>query len=169
MELRIQLKTPTWEDMQYIRWLWSDPETMEPVGGPVLLSEEQAQRWFEYMIDPGRPTECYRLIINEAGKPIGEVSFHDLDPDAMTAMFNLKIASEDRCKGYGVEAMLFFLDNFFNKLGGKVMLDNFAPDNLRGQEVLLRFGFQRDPTVESGLMFLMTRDQFNRRYANFRA
>ena len=132
MDFRIQLKSPGWEDMEYIRWLWSDPETMEPVGGPVLLSEEEAKHWFEYMIDSGRPTECYRLIFNEDGNPVGEVSFHNLDSDTMTAMFNLKIASEERGKGYGREAMEIFLDHFFNDLGGRVMLDDIATENLRG-------------------------------------
>ena len=33
---------------------WGDEKTMEPVGGPVNLTDEQAKRWFEGMITPGR-------------------------------------------------------------------------------------------------------------------
>jgi RimJ/RimL family protein N-acetyltransferase len=137
---------------------------MKPVGGPVLLSDDQAKRWFKHMIDPGRPTERYRLILDDHGDPVGEISFHHLDPNTMTAMFNLKIAHSERGKGYGREAMLIFLNQFFNELGGKEMLDDIAPDNQRGQELLLRFGFERDRSAESGFMIRMTRDQFNRLY-----
>ena len=150
--------------MQYIRRLWSDPESMEPVGGPVILSDDQAQRWYEFMIDPGRPTDCYRLILNEAEILIGEVSFHQLDPATMTAMFNLKIAHSERGKGYGWEAMLLFLDHFFNELDGKVMLDDIAWNNQRGQDVLHRFGFLYDPSVENVYRVRITKDQFNNLY-----
>ena len=98
------------EDIHYIRWLWSDPETMEAVGGPHVLTEDQAERWYESMIDPGRPMEYYRLIFDGDGKSVGEVSFHDLDRDTMKAMFNLKIAPPEHGKGYGRTAMLLFLD-----------------------------------------------------------
>jgi len=164
MEFQIQLRSPMWEDMAYIRWLWSDPETMEPVGGPVILSDDQAQRWYETMIDPGRPTDCYRLILNEAGNPIGEVSFHQLDPGTMTAKFNIKIANSERGKGYGLEAMLLFLDYFFNELGGKIMVDDIALDNYRGQETLLRFGFERDPGNEEVYKVRMTKEEINYLY-----
>ena len=150
--------------MDYIRWLWSDPETMEAVGGPVLYTDIQADRWFEYMIDPGRPTQCYRLILSESSEAVGEVSFHDLDLDDRTAMFNLKIAHSSRGKGYGREAMILFLHQYFNKMGGEVMLDDLAPDNDRGQEVLLRFGFEHDPSKEEVYRVRMTKEEFNNLY-----
>jgi len=161
MEIRTVLKRPEKEDMEYIRWLWSDPETMEAVGGPVLLTDEEADRWYAYMVDPGRPTECYRLILNEEGDPIGEVSFHKLNLDNIAAMFNLKIVHSERGKGYGWEAMLLFLDYFFNELGGCKMVDEIALDNLRGQQVLLRFGFVHDPRQKENFCVSITREQFN--------
>ena len=42
MAIEITLKTPTLEDMKFIQWLWSDPETMEPVGGPIILDDQEA-------------------------------------------------------------------------------------------------------------------------------
>lgn len=107
MKFRIQFKLPTQEDMQYIRWFWSDPESMELVGGPVIHTDDQVEPWYEYMVEPGQPTNCYRLVIKEAEAPMGEVSFHQLDPDAMTAMFNLKRTSRECGKGYGREAMRY--------------------------------------------------------------
>jgi RimJ/RimL family protein N-acetyltransferase len=166
MEFRIQLKLPVKEDLEYIRWLWSDPDTMEAVGEPVLLTDEEADWWYAYMVDPGRPTECYRLILNEEGYPIGEVSFHRYDLKTRAAMFNLKIVNSERSKGYGREAMLLFLDYFFNGLGGCKMLDELALNNLRGQQVLLRFGFVHDPGQRDNFSVSITRKQFNSIYAS---
>lgn len=50
------LRLPTENDMQVIRWLWSDLETMKPVGGPIHLTDDQARHWFAKMIKPGNPT-----------------------------------------------------------------------------------------------------------------
>lgn len=94
----IELHIPSEDDMRFIRYLWSDPETMQPVGGPVYLSNEQASDWFTRMIRPGNSTDCYRLIFTGQNKPIGEISSHNLDSASMTAEFNIKIASAERGK-----------------------------------------------------------------------
>lgn len=150
--------------MQFIRWLWSDPETMKPVGGPVHLTDDRARRWFAQKIDPGSPTDCYRLICVEENRPVGEISFHRLDLNSMAAEFNIKLAGTERGKGYAREAMLLFLDDFFNRFGGRMMMDDVAVDNYAGQQALLRFGFDRDPGVEKVFRLRMTRDQYNDLY-----
>ncbi len=160
----IQLRPPQWNDMQFIRWLWSDTETMQPVGGPIHLSDDQAQHWFAQMIDPGSPTDCYRLIFSEENRPVGEISFHRLDSKSMVAEFNIKIACAERRKGYAREAMSLFLDYFFNRLGGHVLVDNVAPDNHTGQQALLRYGFERDSSTKDVFRLRMTRWQYNRLY-----
>lgn len=160
----IELRLPTENDLQFIRWLWSDPETMKPVGGPIRLSDDQAQHWFARMIKPGSPTDCYRLIFNEKNEPVGEISFHRLNPGTMTAEFNIKIAVTNRGKGYAKRAMIIFLDFFFNQFGGQVMVDNIALDNYEGQQVLLRFGYEHDPSVNNVFRVKITRDRYNNLY-----
>lgn len=163
-EKQIELRVPAWSDMPFIRWLWSDLETMKPVGGPIHLTDEQARLWFARMIEPGRPTDCYRLIFNEKNEPVGEISFHRLDPARMTAELNVKIASTMRGKGYARKAMLLFLDFFFNRFGGQVLTDDIAPDNHRGQQVLLQFGFEHDPGIDYVFRVTMTRGRYHRLY-----
>jgi SAM-dependent methyltransferase len=87
-----------------------------------------------------------------------------LDPDGMTAEFNIKIASTERGKGYAREAMLLFLDYFFNHFEGRVLIDDVALDNCAGQQALLRFGFEHDPTPEEVVRLRMTREQYNDLY-----
>jgi RimJ/RimL family protein N-acetyltransferase len=77
----IQLRHAQWEDMPIIRDMWSDEDTMRPVGGPVVLTNEEAKDWFARKIDPGNPSDCYRLIMNQQGCPVGEISYRDLDPE----------------------------------------------------------------------------------------
>ena len=164
----IELRTPTWDDMEYIRWLWGDEETMEPVGGPIQLTDEQALEWFQRVVDPGSPTGLYQLIFNEDQRPVGEVSFHHFDPKTKTAMFNLKIAKAERGKGYARAAMRAFLNAYFTAFGGHIMLDDVALDNLLGQEVLLQFGFVHDPSVENVYRMQMTRDRYNYLYREWK-
>ena len=160
-EDRIQLKSPEWDDIHFIRQLWGDPETMQPVGGPVIYADEQAEEWFARKIDPGNPTDCYRLILGHENRPVGEISFHHLDAESMTASFNIKIMHAERGKGYAKEAMRIFLNQFFNQRGGRVMIDDVALDNVGGQQALLRFGFEHDPSASEVFRLRITRERFN--------
>ena len=157
---RIQLKGLQWEDMSFIRRLWSDPDTMAPVGGPVILTDEQADQWFRRMTDSANQTDCYRLIVNENDELIGEVSSHRLDRATMTGELNIKIAHSQRRKGYAQEALHLFLDYFFSQYGGKTIIDSVALDNHAGQQILLKFGFQYDISVKEVFMLRMTRHRY---------
>ena len=162
--MTVNLRPPTWDDMEYIRWLWSDPETMEPVGGPVHLSKEQARSWYARKVEPGSPADCYRLILNEKDQPVGEVSFRSLGPQTMTASFNIKVAAAERGRGYAREAMLLFLEYFFHQLGGQTMIDDVALGNSVGQQALLRFGFEHDPSQDKVFRLQMTRQRYEDLY-----
>jgi RimJ/RimL family protein N-acetyltransferase len=159
--------------MLFIRQLWSDPETMTPVGGPIWLTDEQAEQWFKRMIQPGSPTDYYCLIFVECDRatpphqdhrPVGEISYHNLDTSTMTAELNLKIASSERGKGYAVAAMHLFSNDFFNQRGGQRLVDDVALQNYRGQQVLLKFGFEHNASRSDVFRLTLTRKQFNRLY-----
>jgi len=162
--VRVQLRPPEWSDMDFIRLLWGDVETMAAVGGPIHLTNDKAERWFRRMIDPGSSDNCYRLILNDDGQPVGEVSFHRLNAESMTGEFNIKVLSTQRGRGYAQEAISQFLDYFFNDLDGCVMVDRVATANRLGQRALLRFGFEHDPSVKDVFMLRMTRERFNELY-----
>lgn len=163
---RVQLRPPRPDEMTFIRWLWADPETMAPVGGPIDLTydEAQARRWYAQMVDPGSGMDVYCLILDEASTPIGEVSFHRLDKDTMTAEFNVKVAHVHRGQGYGRDAIVTFLDYFFNRFGGRVMVDHLAHDNLAGQQALLKCGFEHDPSIEEAFYLRLTKERFRALY-----
>jgi RimJ/RimL family protein N-acetyltransferase len=156
----ITIRPPAWSEMAYVRWLWSDRLTMQPVGGPVIIGEDAARRWYARTVDPGSPTECFCLVFNRNNRPVGEVSFHRLDPATMTADFNIKIAHLERGHGYAKRALRLLLDFFFYPFGGRLMLDDLAPNNLPGRQLLLDFGFHHDPSVPDVFRMLITRDEW---------
>jgi RimJ/RimL family protein N-acetyltransferase len=145
----------------FIRKLWADDATMRPVGGSVVLTDEQARDWFKRKIDPGNPSDCYRLIMDQDGHPVGEISYRDLDPETKIAFFNIKIIHTERGKGYAKEAMWIFLDEFFHQRGGRIMLDDVALDNVAGQELLFHFGFEHDPSASDVFRMRLRRERFN--------
>ena len=128
--------------MSFIRRLWADPETMRPVGGPVLLADGEAAAWYARMVDPGRATDCYCLIRLLDGTPVGEISFHRLNPDEMSADLNAKVLASARGRGIAREALRRFLDFFFREFGGRALNDTVAPGNAAGQAALAALGFR---------------------------
>ncbi len=97
---------------------------MAPVGGPIRLTDEQAEQWFKKVVQPGRPTDHYGLIFNacdratplhQDDRPVGEISYHRLNLSTMTVDFNIKIARSERGNGYATAAIRLFLDDFFNQ------------------------------------------------------
>ncbi|MBU0494655.1 MAG: GNAT family N-acetyltransferase [Chloroflexi bacterium] len=156
---RVCLRPPRWDEMAFVRWLWADEETMRPVGGPVLLDDEQAREWFARVVDPGSPTVCYCLILDEFDRPIGEISYHHLDPTEMTAHLNIKIAALHRGRGYAREALTAWAAHFFQQ-GGRMLIDDVALDNVGGQQALLGLGFRHDPDAPDVFRLILTRAAF---------
>ena len=150
--------------MEFARSLWADPDTMEPVGGPIRLTNEQLRAWFHRMVDPGNPRDCYRLICDEQGRPVGEISYHRLDLDTMTAEFNIKVASQFRGRGFAKAAMRQFLEIFFGDMGGRVLVDEVAAHNVIGQHLLKSFGFETTIDSQESSGFVMTSDRFKDLY-----
>jgi len=159
----VKLRSPKLIEMDYIRWLWSDSETMKPVGGPVILSDKQAVNWFSHWVDPGRESACYFLIFNKQERPVGEISFRDYDAKTGSAMFNVKIAADERGKGFAREAMKLFLNWYFLTYGGKEMIDDLDLKNTSGQKALLRSGFSHVPTVDRVYRLRMTREEYSQK------
>jgi RimJ/RimL family protein N-acetyltransferase len=157
----VLLRHPAIADLPYLRRLWADPDTMRAVGGPIVIDEQQALRWFAKMIDPGSDNDRYFLICGKDGTPVGESSFHRYDPQAKTAELNIKIEAGKRYQGHGPEALRLLLDYFFGEFGGEVMLDPIALENRNGQRAIARFGFERDPSRTDVFLLRMTKQRYH--------
>lgn len=161
---RVYIRPPCFEELSFIRALWADPETMEPVGGPHHLPEARAKTWFASMVDPGNLTNCYCLIFNQENIPIGEISFQRWNQRERSAELNIKVLAKYRSNGYGMDALRTFIAWFFGPVGGGMMTDNVALDNQRGQQLLLTLGFERDADISDVCMLLITKQIFISKY-----
>ena len=146
--------------MSFIQHLWSDPETMKLLGGPIKLPEEKHADWFARMVVPGNPHDRFFLILDSYGTRVGEVSFHRWDPRLKSAELNIKVLAAYRGQGLARSALLVFLDLFFGQFGGCVMTDDVAPGNLAGQRLLESFGFRRVPAPPDVNGLVLTKDDY---------
>ena len=164
--INLFIRHPRLEELPYIQKLWADPLTMAEVGGPIHLTDEQAQNWFARMVSPGRKTDKYFLIFNEKDQPVGEISFHRYDKETGAAEFNIKIEHRHRGRGYAKQAVPLLLRYFFFDFGGKMMLDPVALDNQPGQKALIKLGFKKDASLQDVCLLKMTKEEFIDIYGN---
>jgi|GEM_PF-3942763 len=158
----VRLRVPAQDDLAFIRRMWADVETMEPVGGPVVLSAEETVRWYARWVEPGSPDRAYWLVTCE-GRPVGEISFRCFDTRARAGMLNVKIASWERGHGYARQAVQALLRYFFEDLAGTQMNDDVALANAGGQSLILSAGFTRDSTATDVCRLVLTREQWKAR------
>jgi RimJ/RimL family protein N-acetyltransferase len=153
---------PALEDLGFIRRMWADVETMDPVGGPVLLSGDGAARWYARWVEPGSSDRAYWLVTCE-GRPVGEISFRSFDTTERAGMLNVKIAAWERGHGYARQAVQVLLRYFFEDLAGTQMNDDVAPTNIGGQSLMLSEGFTRDSAATDVCRLFLTREQWKAR------
>lgn len=143
--------------------LWSDEATMKEVVGAIIFPKERWKDWYHRMVEPTDGHNVYCLIYNQRDEVVGEVSFHRFDVVQKVADFNIKVYDHYRGLGYGMEATRFMLDYYFNEFGGAVIQDEVT--NLKGQEALRNFGFKEIAATSDGILFKLTRIQFNQQYS----
>ncbi|MEX0289758.1 MAG: GNAT family N-acetyltransferase [Puniceicoccaceae bacterium] len=139
---RVCLKRPGVDEIEYSRNLWSDPDTMKEVGGPITLTDQELLDWYATKVDPGNESNCYFHIINENKEPIGEVSFRGWNSSTREANLNIKIESRFRGRGYASDALRSFLKYCFEDLGTEKLIDDLDPENIGAKQFLEKFGFE---------------------------
>lgn len=157
---RVFLKHPRRGELGFIRQLWSDPDTMKAVGGPIDLEERQAKEWFAQMVDPGSESDCYFLIYLKSEKPIGEVSYHRWDSENRCADLNIKTHAVYRGHGYASEALRLFLTFYFQNTQANSLIDEVALGNRPAQRLLEKFGFRHDPSRSDCIRMILQREGF---------
>lgn len=147
-------------DLPFLHSLWTDPDTMEAVGGIVDVPENKMLDWFRRMVGPDGRNDSYFLILNGSAEPIGEICFHHFDSDDRSARLNLKVHAKQRGHGYGKDALVTLLEFFFCRVDGRVLTDNVGIKNHPAQSLLLSSGFEIDDSYSDVCMMVMTRDRY---------
>lgn len=159
----ILLRLPTAGDLPFIQRLWADADTMAAIGGPLEYTLERMERWYRYMVEPGRSADIYCLIVSKADQmPVGEVSCHGFD--GTTATLNIKVHASYRGRGFGQDSLHTFLRFFFGQVGGAELIDDVALGNTEGQRLLLRCGFLHEPARQDVYLLRMLRQRYRELY-----
>ncbi|GAA0115503.1 GNAT family N-acetyltransferase [Clostridium senegalense] len=156
----VYIRKPDFEEIDYIKKLWSDEDTMRDVGGAIHYSEYKWENWYKRMVDPGNGKNFYCLIYNMENTPVGEVSFHGYDRNTKTADLNVKVENKYRGNNYGNEAVMLLLEYYFNSYGGEVIFDTVANEN--GIEALKTWKFEVLEEKGKEVLFRMTKENFNK-------
>ncbi|MCL2019631.1 MAG: GNAT family N-acetyltransferase [Oscillospiraceae bacterium] len=121
---------------------WRSGEIMAFSGYPLGLddTDEQVERQILSCCD-----QTYRLLILEIdGKPVGEMSYHNMgnSPCGKTAQTGIKICDASlRGKGYGTQFMLLLIDELFSVYGFERIILDVDINNLRARRVYEKIGF----------------------------
>jgi RimJ/RimL family protein N-acetyltransferase len=116
---RIRLRAPSREDIPlFLEW-FNDPEVTLTLFVSLPISKDEEEKWFDDMLKS--PLEQHPLTIEvkqEGGwKPIGNISFMDIDWISRSAEVGIVIGEKDYWnKGYGSEAMQLMLKHGFETL-----------------------------------------------------
>ncbi|MGL4730012.1 MAG: GNAT family N-acetyltransferase [Clostridium sp.] len=156
----VYIKKPDYEDIEYIKKLWTDEDTMKDVGGIIICDDKKWDNWYKRMVYPGNGKNFYCLIYDINNLPVGEVSFHGYDRNTKTADLNVKVEYIHRGNSYGNEAIKLLLNYYFNEFGGEVIFDNVANEN--GVNALKKWGFEVLEEKENEVLFRMTKENFNK-------
>jgi RimJ/RimL family protein N-acetyltransferase len=138
----IKLVKPSLEDWLLVKNIWEDENTMEDVGGIILLSKENYNNWYKRIFEIEQSIHKYYLITdNESNNCYGEVSFHRYDKKNKKAELNIKVKKDYRNKGIGTKALDILLKYYFTEWGGEIMEDRLRIENINGYKSLLGYGF----------------------------
>lgn len=137
---KIYIKSPQYEEVMFVRSLWSDTDSMQEFGGTFHLTDDKWKLFYKKMVSPTDGRNCYTLVYNYDNQPIGEASFHAYDPSTQMAKLNIKIKKEYRSPEVVEEAIKLILEVYFYEFGGTVMIEKCQEGYY--QDSMLNLGFQ---------------------------
>lgn len=172
---RLELHTPSFDELWYRRRMMSDPSTMSynagytlgfdgyhPDTGCIDFPEDKWQGWYDRFV--GREPERFYayLVRKEDGTFIGEVVLRQEGAPGRYEM-GVVIEASHRGKGYSAEALKLLMDAAFHRLSAKVVCNDFERSRSAALKLHLNAGFEivrEDDCVHLEL----TRERFLKRF-----
>jgi len=139
-ELTIREALPS--DAALLGEWWRDGEVMQFSGYPhgLVITDEKIEKQILSCSD-----DTFKLLIIEvAGNPIGEMSYHNMgDIGGKTAQIGIKICNASmREKGYGTRFLLMLADELFAVEDFMRIILEVDPENYRARYVFEKIGFK---------------------------
>lgn len=137
---KVYIKQPEYNELEFVKELWSHKQTMKDIGGVFYFTEEKWDMFYKKMVNPTDGKNFYCLVYDNNDDPVGEVSFHGYDSATKIARFNVKIHYDYRNNGYGEEAVRLLLEYYFTEFGGDMLMDKIS--TIEGERVAQKLGFE---------------------------
>jgi len=154
----IYIKQPDYKDLDFVKKLWADEETMRDIGGVFNIPESKWDMFYKKMVHPTDGKNFYCLVYTIRDKAVGEVSFHGYDLVTKIARFNIKIHHRYRNKGYGEEALRLLFEYYFLEFGGQMMMDKIPTQ--AGVKVANKLGFREVGKYKDGIQMKISKEEF---------
>jgi len=101
------------------------------------ISPQDHQQWFRRKLaDPG----CRLLIVEESGRPVGQVRLDRVDEGV--AEISIGLAPESRGRGLGREALRLAVTHAANELGARQLVARVKPSNRPSLGVFQAAGYR---------------------------
>ncbi len=153
MTERIELYTPSYEDLWFRQRLLADAATMSynhAWGGTIDFPESRWKDWFNYWMEAPAGKRFYRYLRDIAANCfVGEIAYH-YDGERSLFIADIIVAAEHRSKGYGT-AGLALLCGAAKQNGIQLLYDDIAIDN-PAISLFLRVGFREEYRTDQIVM-----------------
>ena len=156
----VYLKEPSLEELRFTEMLLQDEDTMkfnEKWGGTVPFPKENWEPFYNAYVKS--KDRLYFHIYNLDNQFVGEVSSR-FDEYFNSHILNIKVLYRFRGNCHGYDALVAFLDHFFEDKNRKKISDNVALDNKKGIEVLERIGFKKVYVTSEYVMMELSRKNY---------
>jgi len=118
---------------------------------------DELQRW--YTQSQGDPQRLLYTLLDESGRTVGLLTLREVN-GRRSARLGVTLGADFVSQGYGTEALLLFVDYYFDELGFDKLALDVAAYNQRAIRVYQKLGFQivsqsrQAPPREMSLDFL---------------
>ncbi len=102
-------------------------------------SSQKLGRWYAQYSQ--KPRRRMYAVVNETGNVIGCLTLREID-DLRSARLGITLGADFVNLGYGTEALVLFLDYYFEELGFAKMVLDVAAYNRRAIQVYEKLGFE---------------------------
>lgn len=146
-------------DMLYIQKLWSDEETMLTSGGVFDLKDCDISKMFSILRKDDESINNH-FIIETENKYVGDFNTRNYFSNDKKVQIDLKIEYVERNKGYGKEALILYLDYFFNEVRGEELFIELWLSNYFAKDKLIEYGFESKNVTDDIYHLTLTKDKY---------
>lgn len=147
---RLILRKMTWEDLDGLLLIFSDPKVMQSFGG-ILFDRAMMEKWIGRNLNhqDRYGYGIFSVILKEKGELVGDCGLEHMEVDGSHEVeLGYDFRSDYWSRGLATEAAAAVRDYAFEQLGLKRLISLIRPDNLASQRVAEKIGMRKEKECE---------------------